>query len=298
LEAIIAVNDVPGLETTILQMRRREKDYLLRGDASYIQEVRALAGQIRGQIASSAVAGDDQAQLVGLLDNYEHDFLALVAQNERISTLTLALSQAAEGIEPLSRQHLDQAKRDLAAESVRLAAATTQQNRINLLVVLCAVALGIFFRVLLTRPIVHPVRRMAGLLDRLIHESPSDRIPAIPGARDEINAMAESLNILADHRANFIKWWNAAMSEATALRDLHEASGQDARDAAVEELRQAALVKVQQLNGLRGQLLKQADAIEASALRLRANKQTTVIVEANQLARSALDIRSLLEVTA
>jgi methyl-accepting chemotaxis protein len=139
---------------------------------------------------------------------------------------------------------------------------------------------------------------MAGLLDRLIHESPSDRIPAIPGARDEINAMAESLNILADHRANFIKWWNAAMSEATALRDLHEASGQDARDAAVEELRQAALVKVQQLNGLRGQLLKQADAIEASALRLRANKQTTVIVEANQLARSALDIRSLLEVTA
>ncbi len=295
LEAILAANYVPGLETTILQMRRREKDYLMRGDVGYVQEVQELVGKIRGQIAASAIHAEDQAQLNGLLDNYEHHFLALVAQNDQVATLTQAINQAATDFAPLSRLHLDQASQDLAAESTRLTAATARQERINLLVVLGAVILGILFTLFLTRGIVRPVRQMAGLLDRLTHESPNERIPTAPGARDEINAMAESLNTLADHRTNFVKWWKAAMSEATALRKLHEAAGPAARDAAVEELRQAVLSKLQRINRLQGQLLQHGEALDASVQRLRACKQGSVIVEANRLANQARELRTLLE---
>lgn len=295
LEAILAANYVPGLETTILQMRRREKDYLMRGDVGYVQEVQELVGKIRGQIAASAIHAEDQAQLYGLLDNYEHHFLALVAQNDQVATLTQAINQAATDFAPLSRLHLDQASQDLAAESTSLTAATARQERINLLVVLGAVILGILFTLFLTRGIVRPVRQMAGLLDRLTHESPNERIPTAPGARDEINAMAESLNTLADHRTNFVKWWKAAMSEATALRKLHEAAGPAARDAAVEELRQAVLSKLQRINRLQGQLLQHGEALDASVQRLRACKQGSVIVEANRLANQARELRTLLE---
>ena len=295
LEAILAANYVPGLETTILQMRRREKDYLMRGDVGYVQEVQELVGKIREQIAVSAIHAEDQAQLYGLLDNYEHHFLALVAQNDQVATLTQAINQAATDFAPLSRLHLDQASQDLAAESTRLTAATARQERINLLVVLGAVILGILFTLFLTRGIVRPVRQMAGLLDRLTHESPNERIPTAPGARDEINAMAESLNTLADHRTNFVKWWKAAMSEATALRKLHEAAGPAARDAAVEELRQAVLSKLQRINRLQGQLLQHGEALDASVQRLRACKQGSVIVEANRLANQARELRTLLE---
>jgi methyl-accepting chemotaxis protein len=296
LEAILAANYVPGLETTILQMRRREKDYLMRRDVGYVQEVRELVGKIRDQIAISAIDADDQAQLLGLLEGYERHFLALVAQNDRVTTLTQHTNQAAATFAPLSRQHLDQAGQDLAAESLRLAAATARQERINLLVVLGAVVLGILFTFLLARPIVRPVREMAGLLDRLTHESPSERIPTVRGARDEINAMAKSLNTLANHRTHFVKWWKAAMAEATALRKLHEAAGPEARDAAVEELRQAALSKLQRINRLQGQLLQQSEAIDASVQRLRDCKQGSVIVEANRLANNARELRTLLEV--
>ena len=295
LEAILAANYVPGLETTILQMRRREKDYLMRGDVGYVQEVQELVGKIRGQIAVSAIHAEDQAQLYGLLDNYEHHFLALVAQNDQVATLTQAINQAATDFAPLSRLHLDQASQDLAAESTSLTAATARQERINLLVVLGAIILGILFTLFLTRGIVRPVRQMAGLLDRLTHESPNERIPTAPGARDEINAMAESLNTLADHRTNFVKWWKAAMSEATALRKLHEAAGPAARDAAVEELRQAVLSKLQRINRLQGQLLQHGEALDASVQRLRACKQGSVIVEANRLANHARELRTLLE---
>jgi methyl-accepting chemotaxis protein len=279
-------------------MRRREKDYLLRGDQDYVRQVQAIAGQIRQQVQDSAIAAADQAQLLALLDNYERDFLALVTQNDLIAELTLAMNQAAEGIEPLAHHNLDRADRDMMEEQARLVGETHRQARINLLVVLGAVTLGILFTLLLTRPIVRPVRQMAGLLDRLTHESPRERISTVPGSRDEINAMAESLNTLADHRANFMNWWKAAMDEARALRKLHEASIADLRDEALEELRRAALSQVQQLNALRGQVLREADQVETTGQRLRQAKDEGLITAATALERSVNNIRTLLKVTA
>lgn len=298
LEAILTAHYVPGLETAILEMRRREKDYLLRGDQDYVRQVQDIAGQIRQQIQNAAIVVADQAQLLALLDNYERDFLALVTQNELITRLTLAMNQAAEGIEPLAHHNLDRADRDMREEQARLVGKTQRQARLNLLVVLGAVALGILFTVLLTRRIVRPVLNMAGILDRLTHESPRDRISTVPGSRDEIDAMARSLNTLADHRANFMNWWKAAMDEARALRKLHEGAIPDLRDEALEELRRAALAQVQQLNGLRGQLLLQADDLEAQSQRLLQAQPGDLVRETKELEHRAQTIRTLLQVTA
>jgi HAMP domain-containing protein len=298
LEAILSAHYVPGLETAILEMRRREKDYLLRGDHAYIRQVQDIAALIRGQIGTAAIAAEDQAQLGALLANYERDFLALVAQNDLIAGLTLGMDKAARDMEPLARQNLAQADQAMVEESARLVVATQRQGRINLLVVLGAVVLGILFAFFLTRRIVRPVQEMAGLLNRLTHESPSERIATLPGSRDEINAMAQSLNTLADHRTRFVQWWKAAMREATALRKLHQAAGEDSRDQALEDLRQATLAQVQQLNGMRGQLLKQADQIDQGCQRLRQARPGTPAPEVGQLEDSAKTIRTLLEVTA
>ena len=298
LEAILSAHYVPGLETAILELRRREKDYLLRGDPAYIRQVQDIAALIRGQIGTAAIAAEDQAQLGALLANYERDFLALVAQNDLIAGLTLGMDKAARDMEPLARQNLAQADQAMVEESARLVVATQRQGRINLLVVLGAVVLGILFAFFLTRRIVRPVQEMAGLLNRLTHESPSERIATLPGSRDEINAMAQSLNTLADHRTRFVQWWKAAMREATALRKLHQAAGEDSRDQALEDLRQAALAQVEQLNGMRGQLLKQADQIDQSCQRLRQARPGTPAPEVGQLEDSAKTIRTLLEVTA
>jgi HAMP domain-containing protein len=298
LEAILTAHYVPGLETAILEMRRREKDYLLRGDQDYVRQVRDIAGQIRRQIQDSAIAAADQAQLLALLDHYERDFLALVTENDLIAELTLAMNQAAEGIEPLAHHNLDRADQDMKEEQARLVGETHRQTRINLLVVLVAVTLGILFTFLLTRPIVRPVREMAGLLDRLTCDSPWERISTVPGSRDEINAMAESLNVMADHRGNFIHWWKATMDEARALRKLHEAALPDLRDEALEELRRTALSQVQQLNGLRGQILQEADQVEATSQRLRQAKGEGLITAATALERNVNNIRTLLKVTA
>ena len=71
--------------------------------------------------------------------------------------------------------------------------------------------LAVLFAGTITLRITRPVLRMAGLLDRLAWEDPVERIPTVAGARDEINAMAESLNEMADHKAKMLAWWKRSV---------------------------------------------------------------------------------------
>jgi hypothetical protein len=120
----------------------------------------------------------------------------------------------------------------------------------------------------------------------------------VPGSRDEINAMAESVNTMADHRATFVNWWQASMDEAIALRDLHEAQDLSTRNEAAEELRLASLSKVQQLNGIRVQIQRHTARILEAAARMRkkahgaADDQDALTVE-----QAAHGIQTLITVT-
>ena len=49
-----------------------------------------------------------------------------------------------------------------------------------------------------------------------------ERIPVIPGGRDEVNAMAASVNAMADHKTHFLAWWKTSMREAESFRKLQD----------------------------------------------------------------------------
>jgi methyl-accepting chemotaxis protein len=296
IESILEAHYVPDLESNILQLRRREKDYLLRGDDEYVRMVQEIAGTIRRQIDIAPIADQDKTLLTGLLADYEKDFLALVAQNHRIAELDRAMQAAAGRITPLVTQNVDEANRLSDAKRAEIARASSASARLNLIIVACAVLLGVFFAVTITARIVRPVREMAGLLDRLTHESPAERIATVPGARDEINAMAESLNTMADHRATFVSWWKTSMDEAIALRDLHAAKDAAGRNEAVDELRLSALAKVQQLNTIRGHLGRHVAHLIEIAERLRKYRPGTA-EEAVDIEHTAQGIQTLLAVT-
>jgi HAMP domain-containing protein len=298
LESILKAHYVPDLEANILQLRRREKDYLLRDDREYVRMVGDIADTIRGQVGISPIADTDKTLLTGLLEGYERDFNALVAQNDRISGLAAAMHEAAENITPLVKNNVSEANRLAAEKRAEIAQTSNESARLNLIIALCAVLLGVFFSITITSRIVRPVRETAGLLDRLTHENPEERIATVPGARDEINAMAESLNTMADHRATFVNWWKTSMDEAIALRDIHAAGSKEERDEALDELRRASLAKVQQLNSIRGQLGKHADRILETAGRMRISGHgAKVDQDAATLEHAAQGIQTLLAAT-
>jgi methyl-accepting chemotaxis protein len=295
LEALMLESGQTPIEVQVLQLRRREKDYLLRGDPVYVEMVDSIAADIAARVASDPFTSAQREEILGLLTAYKRDFHALVAQDARIAELTAQMDGSASRISPLVAANLEAARNDLALMSQRLAEDSAARAGLGLVVALGAAVLGALFALLLTVRIVRPVREMAGLLDRLTHESPSERIATDPDGRDEINHMAIALNTLADHRARLVQWWRAAMQEGTALRELRSASDSGARGEAEEELRQAARVKEALLADLRDHLRTQARGVAAVAERLEARRDLANAALLREIGVGILDRLQMLD---
>lgn len=283
IEAILKAHHVPHLETNIYKLRRHEKDFLLRGDEAYATMLVEMARTIRSQIAASPLSETDKTLLASLLLDYQQGFLLLVAQRASIVTLTREVDAAARQIAPLITANVDQANQMMAARVEAIADSSRASVHLGLIAMYGALALALIFVITLTSRIVHKVRQMAGLLDDLAYGTPTGRVPTVPGGRDEINAMGESLNALIDHRANFLGWWKASMNEVMALRDLDSARTEAARDEANRDLHVAEIAKLQQLNAIRGRLLQHSQLIVdvsrraiASSGRLSADDAKTI----------------------
>ena len=88
IEAILKNHHVSGLANNILQLRRREKDYLLRDDKQYVDMALQELNRIHTIVETSAIAADQQSHFLSLLKNYRRDFIALAEQNDLITRLT------------------------------------------------------------------------------------------------------------------------------------------------------------------------------------------------------------------
>jgi CHASE3 domain sensor protein len=270
IEAILDAHYVPDLETSVLELRRREKDFLLRGGEAYPRMVVEIARKIHAQIAASPLSAADKSLLDGLLRDYEQGFRNLVSQHNSIVQLTREMDAAAEQVAPLIKENIDQANQLMAARIAEIAADSRASIRLDLIVLACAIGLAIVFATAITVRIVRPVRQMAGLLDDLAFGTPTARVKVFAGGRDEINAMAESVNALIDHRATFLDWWKSSMDELSARLALESASTEEARDEAITDLRAATIARLRQLNAIRSRLMSHARNMVGISRRIRA----------------------------
>ena len=133
-----------------------------------------------------------------------------------------------------------------------------------MLAVLLAVVLGTLITRLITRPLI----QMAGFLDRLAFDAPVGRIPTVANSRNEVAAMAESVNRMADHKANMIAWWKSSLEEMEAERDRLEAeskSGDGEEPTAAEKYREAAANRAELLTTSHRRMRQEAGAIQEAA---------------------------------
>ncbi len=241
IEALINSHYVPDLGHDILQLRRREKDYLLRGDKKYVDMALTEVQNIRSGVENSSIPEQVKNHFTELLQNYQRDFLALVAQNGQIDGLTAEMREAVTAISLLVQQNVDSANQAMERMTAEINASSQRNERLMLWSLLFGTLLGIAFTIAITLHIVRPLRKMAGLLDQLAYEEPAERLKFYPGGRDEVNAMVGSVNTMADHKTRFITWWKTAMQEADACERLDQllSSKQNDSQATVEELQSA-----------------------------------------------------------
>lgn len=297
LEALAgSLEQTTDFEVAILQLRRREKDYLLRGAPTYVAMVDAILANTAERVMQAPIADPQREALTERLAAYGRDFHALVEQDRRIEVLADAMDVAVGRIRPLVEANLIEARRLMTSMTDAIADSAAARARINLLIALGATLLGAVFAVMITSRIVRPVREIAGLLDRMTTETPRERIPTVPGARDEIDAMAASLNVLADHKSTFVNWWRSAMREAVALRDLHSAG--EARECvrAATELRLAVDARLASILAVRDGIKRNSAMIQGLVAHLPQSGANLSSADVKRLKEAAAGVSALSQI--
>ena len=212
LEDLLKTQNVPDLENNILQLRRREKDYLLRHDTQYVDMVKELVQIFRFQLAQSGIAAENKQKLYALLDDYHSDFIALVAQNDIINRLAVEMNDAADKITRMVEQNVKTADQTMRETTQAITADSQANSNWMLLIVFVALLLGVSFATYITRYITRSLHRIGTVLSRMAHSDPTDRVP-VTGGRDELDAMGSAVNTMSDHMERLIAWSMATIRE-------------------------------------------------------------------------------------
>ncbi|MCC4272808.1 methyl-accepting chemotaxis protein [Marinomonas communis] len=191
IETALKTLDQPAIMVTMLQLRRHEKDFMLRLDAKYIERFDTTISTLISQLQSAQISNREKQSLTNLAEVYRSKFSDYVAQQQRIGL------SSEEGILGEMRRTIHQTETKLEA----MVSSMSQQTEslltkvewliTSLFVVIAVIASLVAWRVgaSINRPLA-VIREAMLEIDR----SRDLSLRVIYQGKDEIGDVARSIN--------------------------------------------------------------------------------------------------------
>nr|MBF0220621.1 response regulator [Desulfobulbaceae bacterium] len=197
MEGILSSMYVPNVRSMVLQIRRHEKDYLLRENLLYVQKSHQAVADLRQAIETANVNYDDVSETVEYLKSYQTYFDALVEENRKINLLKNSLLDRAMEIEQ-AVDHIVEKSRVNGQDNMNKAQAQVNSAYVFVLIFsFMAIVIGVLFSLLITNSITRPLQTlMAGLL-RMADGDYSVRLAENTSSSDETSVVAKLFNKMA-----------------------------------------------------------------------------------------------------
>jgi methyl-accepting chemotaxis protein len=201
----------PQLTISMLMMRRHEKDFMARGDKSYIDKLTQEQAHFLDLLKASSIPADEQAKLAGLADTYKAAFVEMANLQLTIADKLSGMSESYAAAEPILdaiRKSADatRAKAQADMESIER---TARMAMFGGVIAIGLVMLGL--ALVIGRGISRPVNHLAHAMTKLSEGDKSVEVPVI--GRDEVAEMANAFRVF---KANMIK------AEELAAKELEE----------------------------------------------------------------------------
>ena len=188
------------LTNLVLQMRRHEKDYMLRGDRKYVDLTHAVADDLKGQVEKGDFPAATKQRLTALIENYRQGFDQLVAKDTEIKSLETEMQQVFGKMMALTDENADLAAADAKAHEQEIAAsahtAVLLLWGISLLCTVVAFVFAFFFARSISRPVIKGV----ALAEEIARGDFSARLNL--ERSDEIGQLSQALDRMADSLAS------------------------------------------------------------------------------------------------
>jgi putative methionine-R-sulfoxide reductase with GAF domain len=206
------------LTTTLLQMRRSEKDYLLRGLQEDVDEVAQFNQQLQGQMNTLYIPEADKTSLLQLATAYLEKFNALVDLDAEIQAESEEFAATAQSIAPL----VDLVKAAALADEA-VAVANYEQIAAPLRTIIlgllgAGVVMGVVLAAVIYRSITVPIRDVITVATGFSQGDLSLRSRV--AANDETGFLAQTINNMADRLQGVIDGLEARTRDLQTVSDV------------------------------------------------------------------------------
>jgi methyl-accepting chemotaxis protein len=233
LETDLKNNDRPDLTVLMLQARRHEKDFLLRGDRKYLGEVEARMAEFNA--ASADLDENTRARWAGLWRTYAESLRALVEAEERITARAEEARGASHEIESVVESIFTAASAEVAPARESLGALQSQARGILVGVLLAGVAAACVVAWLTIRSVV---RSIAPVVERAGAIASGDLTgEALPVAcEDDLGRLSGAINRMGESLSGLVREIDRASSDVSGMSgDVASGSTETAAQAREQE---------------------------------------------------------------
>ena len=291
VETLLSEREDYRLLTYMLQLRRAEKDFMLRFDTKYLTKFDELVADFESAIKVSELDGNYESQLLALLTTYQTKFKALV---DAQVLLGLDLDSGALGKMKQSVEMSDAIVSELTDETKTFVESSASQAQlIALMVFIIASAVVMILVYFTSRSIIQPIERVYHTINE-IRRSNDLSISIEQSGKDEVTIMTVDFNSLIGDFKKLIYEVNTALSTLNIATEHLSETTSATSSGMQEQLHEADMVAtaatemqatIQDISHNTEAAAKKAESTNLSAQQGRSEVESTV-VQINHLSES------------
>lgn len=191
VESLLKEYEQASLAVAMLQLRRNEKDFMLRRELRYVETFDTNIVSFNNSLLSSGLDSDIQGKISVLIEQYQKDFKVLVNKEQQLGLTeqdgTMAQMIEANKLTEASAEELHR----LALKAIEVAKSSSVN--LGMMVFLLITALLSIITYLIIRSIITPVERITQVISR-IEQSKDLTLRCDASTQDELGKIAEHFN--------------------------------------------------------------------------------------------------------
>jgi hemerythrin-like metal-binding protein len=224
VEAKVNDQGLAELSVIMLTSRRHEKDYLLRGDPAYLEQIQGCIKDFAAQMKQFSLAENLQKEIMESWAAYFTTMKALVDGDQEIKTEQAAFQVQAQAIQDQVATIKTAAAAELQTSSQSVLSDLKLGKHVNFYSILVSVTIGLLLAFFLVRSISRVLTGVIGTLSAGAEQTAS--------ASAQVTASSQTLAEGASEQAASIEETSASLEEMAAMTNRNSENAQKANDLA------------------------------------------------------------------
>ncbi|WP_242637555.1 methyl-accepting chemotaxis protein [Desulfobacter hydrogenophilus] len=183
---------VPDAESLVLEIRKQEKDYLLRMDEKYVKKTHAALDNLLNAFKISAVEKEYIENTEKSINSYKTAFDALVAEDKQIIELKTKMRAAIHNVEPIVETLTQKAIKGKEDKFKSIESESSKNSKIAIILGLLALVAGIVLVFLITRSIIRLLIRAVKMAEEVSDGDLTQQLDI--HQKDEIGTLVKAMN--------------------------------------------------------------------------------------------------------